>query len=138
VCYGGLLVEYVAKWRCKRKEVEDNLAFIQNGGLKDGDLSEFRALAGKILETGEWLCSGDSEGSNDSGDLAILGSHVPIWSGQAVLISCILKYDSQIEDMIAIKEGKQAVVSSMDQLTLLLETKTEFYGDCKILLLLTL
>jgi hypothetical protein len=121
-------LEYTRMWCSKRKELETNISFIRNGGLRDGDLSEFRALACKILETAEWLCAGD---------LKCLGLHVPVWIEQEVLVSEMVKYDTRIDDMIVLRDGKQAVVSSMDQLNLLLKTKTESYGESTFSELLT-
>jgi hypothetical protein len=43
----------------KSKELEDNLAFMLGGGVRDGDISDFRLLTQKILVTAEWLCSGE-------------------------------------------------------------------------------
>jgi hypothetical protein len=59
----------------------------------------------------------------------VIGNHVDVWADQAEQISAILKYDSQIEDMIALRSGQQQAASTMEQLGLLFESKTEFYGD---------
>lgn len=91
-CKGYRADEYVMKWQLKRKELEHNLLFLQNGASdKYSDSSsstfdDFVTITRKILECAEWL-----------GDLKTLGEMIPLWKLMQSNINNVIKYTQQVE-----------------------------------------
>lgn len=57
--YSASLDEYTLKWRLKRKELQHNLSFLQNGVFQPGEFDEFSSLTARILHSADWLSNGD-------------------------------------------------------------------------------